>query len=192
MKKVTMFLLVALFLVSGLFAQENKFTVSAVGGYAMSAFEDQDDAAGALPVGVLVGYKLKPNLVVGGELNMALGGFSWELEQAGYKITSTANQTLIGAFGKYYFSEGQYVPYGKVGVGMYTGDGEAKVEYQGQSQKETIKIDSAIGFNVGGGVLLPDKGIFAEFVYHIVSREASGESSGMNYWAIQVGYQIIR
>lgn len=187
-----MFLLATLFLAFGLFAQESQFTLSAVGGYAMSAFEDQDDAAGALPVGVQVGYKFKPNMIVGGEINMALGGFSWELNQSGYKITSTANQTLIGAFGKYYFSEGKYLPYGRVGVGMYTGDGEAKVEYQGQSEKQTINIDSAIGFNIGGGVLLPEKGIFAEFIYHIVSRKAEGESSGMNYWAIQVGYQFIK
>ncbi len=192
MKKATMFLFVALFLVSGLFAQESQFTVSAVGGYAMSAFEDQDDAAGALPVGVQVGYKFKPNFILGGEVNLAVGGFSWEMEESGYKITTTANQTLIGAFGKYYFSEGTYLPYGRAGVGMYTGDGEVKAEYQGQSQKQTLNIDSAFGFNIGGGVLLPEKGIFAEFIYHIVSREVEGESSGMNYWAIQVGYQFIK
>ena len=48
------------------------------------------------------------------------------------------------------------------------------------------------GFNIGAGVkTLP--GVYAEFIYHIVSRKADwegAESMGANNWGIHVGYQL--
>jgi opacity protein-like surface antigen len=176
---------------TAIFAQ-SRFTVSALTGYTMSAFEDQEDAAGTLPIGVLVGYKAAPNLEVGVELNHALGGFGFEFDYSGTKITTTFNQTIFGVFGKYHFTENILKPYAKLGVGYYTGNADVEYELNGDKQSSTGDIDSAIGFNLGAGLIQSAKGFFAEFNYHIVTRKVEGESGGMNSWAILIGYKFIR
>ena len=176
---------------TAIFAQ-SRFTVSALTGYTMSAFEDQEDAAGTLPIGVLVGYKAAPNLEVGVELNHALGGFGFEFDYSGTKITTTFNQTIFGVFGKYHFTENILKPYAKLGVGYYTGNADVEYELNGDKQSSTSDIDSAIGFSLGAGLIQSAKGFFAEFNYHIVSRKVEGESGGMNSWAILIGYKFIR
>ena len=52
--------------------------ISVVGGYAMSAFEDQDDAAGSLPLGLTVSKPMGDNLEAGLDAKYYLGGFAWE------------------------------------------------------------------------------------------------------------------
>ena len=168
------------------FAQSN-LSVSVLTGYTMTAFEDQESAAGTLPIGVQVGYKVNPSLVVGGEFNMPLGGFSFEDEFYGMKVSSTINQNLIGAFAKYTLGSGNLQPFVKVGAGQYFGNRSAEVEYMGEKESEDFDIESAFGFSIGAGASLTPS-IFAEFNYHLVNRE----DAGMNTWSVLVGYKIIK
>jgi opacity protein-like surface antigen len=168
-------------------------------GYTMSAYEDQEDAAGTLPIGLQLGYTASPNLQIGLEVNNALAGFTWQLKDESINIESTFNQTIIGAYGKYFLGSGNVKPFVKGGVGYFLGDNETKVEILDESSTQKVKIDPAVGFTVGGGVSLTKK-LFLEFNYNIVSRKAvessdddelidvSSEKAGMNTWSVLVGY----
>jgi len=165
------------------FAQ-TKPIVSGLAGYTMSAFEGQGSAAGTLALGASVGLKATPALEVGGEFVYPISGYKFE-EDAGIfgKVTTTINQMLIGAYGKYFVGTGNLKPFLKAGLGYYTG--KPKVEMSGDS--ETAELKSAVGFNFGGGVQT-EKGLFAMFTYNIVKRE----SAGYNCWSVLVGYQIVK
>ena len=184
--KVTAILMIALFAVSA--SAGTGLKLSAVTGYSMTAFEDQDDAAGTLPIGVQVGKQLKPALEVGVEVIFPLGGYTFEAEEMGLKLTSTFNQSLIGAYGKYSFGEGRLKPYAKAGVGYYSGNADLELEVLGESASEEVEIESAVGFSVGVGVACSKSGLFGEFVYNLVTRE----DMGMNTWAVLIGYQILK
>jgi opacity protein-like surface antigen len=180
------------------FSQGNT-TLAITTGYTMSAYEDQEDAAGTLPIGLQLGYMASPNLQVGLEVNNALAGFTWQLKDEGINIESTFNQTIIGAYGKFFLGSSNVKPYVKGGVGYFLGDNETKLEILDESTTEKVKIDPAIGFMVGGGVTLTKK-LFLEFNYNIVSRkladssadeefgDTSNEKMGMNTWSVLVGY----
>ncbi|MDZ7371970.1 MAG: porin family protein [candidate division KSB1 bacterium] len=193
MKKFFLFPALVLMFAFPLYSQ---VAVNVFTGLSYSAFEDQEESASAIPLGVAVGYAAMPNLEVGGELNLALPGYGFETELYDIKVTSTFKQNLVGVFGRYYLGKGNLKPFVKGGLGMYFGDAEVEVSYEGQKEKETIDVNGALGFNLGAGVML-QKGFYAEFNYNIVSRKASdsetGEESdsfGMNTWAVQLGYRF--
>jgi hypothetical protein len=198
MKRFGLLALVVLLTAVAGYSQSNT-SVAVVTGYTMSAFEDQEDAAGTLPVGVQLGYKASPNLQVGVGFTTLLGGLTWEATDMDYKVTTTFNQSIISAYAKYFLGEGQIKPFIKGGVGYFMGNADVEVEYAGEKAKDTAKIDPAIGFIVGGGLTL-NKNIFAEFNYNLVSRKAadsgdefdssSNDSMGMNTWSVLIGYQI--
>ncbi len=202
MKKISLVLLAVLSTLSVAFAQGT--SVAVISGYTMSAFEDQEDAAGTLPVGVQLGYKASPNLQVGLEVNHLLGGLTWQGEFLGATLDQTFNQTIISAYAKYFLGEGTVKPFVKGGVGYFMGDLKQVYKYNGEEDTDDIKIDPAIGFIVGGGVTLT-RSIFVEFNYNLVSRKFAKESSsdlmssasseesekfGMNTWSILVGYKF--
>jgi opacity protein-like surface antigen len=163
---------------------QQNLKLTAYAGYSLSAFEDQGSAAGTIPLGLSLGFKAAPALEVGGEFFYPLGGYEFESTEANVTIKLTRNQMMAGAYGSYLLGSGNAKPYLKAGVGYYMGD--AKVE-QTDYASVTRKIKSAVGFNVGGGLQL-ESGMSIGFVYNIVTRE----KSGMNTWAILVGYPIIR
>jgi hypothetical protein len=159
-------------------------------GYGQSAFEDQDDAAGYIPIGVQGLLELSPGLSAGVELNLAVVPFTWtyeDFEDSETKVT----QTVIAALAKYEIGQGRMRPHVRGGVGMYMG----KLEYVDDPFFGDAEEDykSAIGFNFGGGVTADwgyDRFWLAEFVYHVVSRELDVEgadSFGANNWALQLG-----
>jgi hypothetical protein len=150
----------------------------------MTAFQDQGSAAGAIPLGVSLGFKTAPELEVGGEFFYPLGGYKFESTQFDVKVTSTFNQMMVGAYGKYLLGSGNTKPFLKAGIGYYMGD--AKIEATGYPS-ETSKIKSAVGFNVGGGIQT-ESGMSIGFTYNIVKRE----EMGMNTWGVVVGYPLIK
>lgn len=178
--------IVLLFCVAG-FGQN--LTVTAFTGYSMTSFEDQDDAAGTLPLGLAVGYKAAPAIEIGGEFMYPLGGYSWELDFFGETVTTTFNQMMIGAYGKYFIGTGNMKPFVKAGVGYFMGNAKS----EGGGETMDFDVDGGIGFNFGGGVLL-SQGFSVEFVYNMVSRKIEGddEKYGMNTWAVLVGYQLVK
>lgn len=166
---------VMLFSISA-FAQ--KMSAGAQAGYAMTAFEDQDETGKGIPVGGFFGYMIDENIQVGADFNMLASGFS--TDDSDIDVT----QTIIGGFAKYMMPMEGFSPYGKLGVGYY----------MGEIKEDAFSLDfkGAIGFNVGAGVA-SDMGIYGEFVFHIVSRELDIEgakSSGANNWGIHIGYKL--
>jgi opacity protein-like surface antigen len=199
MKRNGMIFLVMFIMASATFAQGNT-SLAITTGYTMSAFKDQEDAAGTLPIGLQLGYLASPNVQIGLEVSNALAGFTWQLKDEGINIESTFNQTIIDVYGKLFLGSSNVKPYIKGGVGYFLGDNETKVEILGQKATEKVKMDPNIGFTVGGGVTLTKK-LFLEFNYNIVSRKAadsaslgdelvgaSNEKVGMNTWSVLVGY----
>lgn len=179
--KLFVIAIIILFATAG-FAQQ-KFTVAPYAGYSMTAFEDQESAAGTILAGIYLGYKAMPALEIGAEFNYPVGGYSFESEYFGTTFTYTFHQMMLGFYGKYYIGTGNMKPFIKGGIGYYMGD----TDVESGGEEATVDRDSAIGFNFGGGVLL-NNGFFAEFNYNIVTRE----ELGMGTWAAFVGYQLIK
>lgn len=160
-------------------------------GYGQSAFEDQDDAAGYIPVGAEILVEMSSGLSVGAEVNYAVVPFTWEVEYAGTKLGETKiSQMVIGGLARFEMGQGSLRPHVRGGAGLYMGKAKYEPE-QGTDTEEDFK--NAIGFNVGGGITADfgeSKIWLAEFVYHIVSRELDvegAESGGANNWAIHLG-----
>ena len=148
----------------------------------MSAFEDQESAAGCILAGASLGFKVMPSMQIGAEFQYPFG-YKFEGEDEGVKWTATMNQMLVGAFAKFFFGSGNIMPFVKAGLGYYMGN----MKWEGGGMSGDEDVESKIGFNFGGGVL-HNSGFFAEFNYHMVTRE----DASMNAWAAMVGYQIIK
>ncbi len=183
-KGLTIFV-VALVLVSGAFAAQG-MKVSVGTGYTMSAFEDQDDAAGTLPLSLTVAKQVGDALFAGLEVFYPLGGYTWEVTESywgeSYKYDVTFQHYMIGVFGKYFISD---KPYLKAGLGMFMGGAKMESDFG----DDDADVDSGIGFSLGAGAQVTPK-INVEFNYRIVSRKMDGadESIGMNVWDILVQY----
>ena len=199
-------LMLAIFVGVGMAQTNNTFSIYT--GYTMSAFEDQEEAAGTFPLGIQFGFNVAPNVEVGLEAFNAIGGYKFEEDFFSVETETAFNSTIISGYGKYYISQASLSPFIKAGVGYFLGDASVKISYMDEEQKEDMKIDPAIGFILGAGVDF-NKNFFAEFNYNIVSRK-SGEDSdegdfelkksaakdesedswGMNTWTIKVGYRF--
>ncbi|MFC1569844.1 outer membrane beta-barrel protein [bacterium] len=159
--------------------------ISLVGGYAMSAFEDQDDAAGSIPLGLTVGKPMGDNLEVGLDAKYFVGGFAWEGDFFGTTLTTTFDYTIIDLYAKYSLGTSSRKPYVKGALGYFLGNG--KIEADGD--EADFDVDPGIGFILGGGGDIAPQ-IYLEFNYNIVTRKIEGESLGMNSWLIVLGYRI--
>ncbi len=205
--KTLLALMLAVFV--GVGAAQTNNTFSVYTGYTMSAFEDQEEAAGTLPLGIQFGFNVAPNVEVGLEAFNAIGGYKYEADFFGVETETAFNSTIISGYGKYYVSQANLSPFIKAGVGYFLGDAKIKMSYMGEEEEDDMKIDPAIGFILGAGVDF-NKNFFAEFNYNIVSRksgeedtdegdfelmkaaaeEDSDDSWGMNSWTIKVGYRF--
>jgi opacity protein-like surface antigen len=205
MKKfLTLFTLTLLFAFISTNAQPWKVAVFT--GYGQTAYENITDQAGYVPIGLQAAYgfeNMKWGAVTAGiEFNYAVAKPTFELQSGGTKIAEQeVDQMVIAALIKVKFLKKQWNPFVRVGAGMYMGDiKNTMTTTAGQpappiNLPSEVKLKSAFGFNIGGGVdynLSKTGALFLEFVYHIVSREpdAGGTSSGFNNWAIQLGYQF--
>lgn len=191
-------------------AYAQPFNIGFFTGYGMSSFENQDKAAGYLPVGLQAYYSLDKmkwgSLNFGLEFNYAVAPFSFEFSnQQGKLWDQKVNQMVIAALVKVKFLKGTFRPYARVGAGLYTGNVKNEftdlarqlAQQQNVQLNEEVKLDSGFGFNIGAGTdfVFDKKGasaVFFEFVFHIVSRTPDGAnaSAGFNNWAVQLGYQL--
>jgi hypothetical protein len=181
--RIVLVLGMVLVLAAAVSAQKNaKLTVYT--GYSMTAFENQGSAAGAIPLGVSVGVQVAPAIVAGGEFFYPLGGYKFESTEYNIKVSSTFNQMMVGAFGKYLLGSGSTKLFLKGGIGYYFGD--VKAEATG-FPTVTEKVKAALGINAGAGIQM-DNGLSLGATFNIVKRE----STGMNTWAVLVGYSILK
>jgi opacity protein-like surface antigen len=169
-------------------------TLLGYAGYGQSAFEDQEDAAGYIPVGAEILVEMSPGLSVGAEVDYAVVPFTWEYEYLGTKVGETkVGQMVLGGLARFEMGQGSLRPHVRGGAGLYMGKAEFEAEEgSGMTDSET-DYKNAFGFNVGAG-LTADFGEtkiwMLEFVYHIVSREMDvegAESFGANNWALHLG-----
>ena len=161
-------------------------SIGVFGGYLNSAFEGQGDAAGAFEVGGTFVLDALPILEAGVEFSTTVSPFEFEGEIAGDKFTTKIKSTMIGVYGKYNISLPALTPYIRVGAAYYSGS----TEVDGSLLAGTIDFKNTLGFNAGAGVET-FTGLYAEFVYHIVSREfdvPNTVSEGYNYWGLRAGY----
>ncbi len=186
------------------------FNVGFFTGYGMSSFENQDEAAGYLPVGFQALYSLDKmkwgSLNFGLEFNYAVAPFTFEVSnQQGKLWDQKVNQMVIAALVKVKFLKETFRPYARVGAGLYTGNikneftdlARQLAQQQNVQLNEEVKLGSGFGFNIGAGTdfVFDKKGasaVFFEFVFHISSRTPDGanSSTGLNNWAVQLGYQL--
>lgn len=219
MKKI-LTLLVVMFLLT--FSLEAQVSVGVYAGFGQSSFDDDSfgeggslEQAGYIPAGLQVGFNLPKmtfgTIYLGAEIDYALVPFTFEMSDdvgngneklADFKI----NQMIIGALVKVKFGNNNIKPFIRLGGGAYTGGAEIEYtdefkklvleEYEQSLEDEEIDFKSAFGFNIGAGAdfqIGSTTAIFAEFVYHMVSREIDeegAESFGANNWAAHVGLQF--
>lgn len=162
-------------------------SVGIFAGYLNSAFEEQVDAAGGFELGATFVLDALPVIEAGVEYSTTVSPFEFESELLGQKITSKFNNSMFGVYGKFNISVPAFTPYIRAGAGYYSGS----VEVSGGGQSATVDFKNTLGFNVGAG-LETFTGLYAEFVYHIVSKElddpTAAGSAGANYWGLRAGY----
>jgi len=204
--KKSLAILFTLFLLSGsAFAQ----SIGGFVGYGASAFGDKffgeeaedENQAKYVPVGAHILFGTGGNFEIGAEINYAAVPFTFDAGEYG---DLEVEQLYYGALAKFKIGSGGGIwPYVRGGAGLYTGSVNVKYSEEAKAigaEDESIDLKSAFGFNVGGGAELDfssNNGLFAEFVYHIVTREFDQEegeegdtSFGANNWAIQVGFHF--
>ncbi|MCW8848942.1 MAG: porin family protein [Melioribacteraceae bacterium] len=219
MKKILAILITTvLFTISS----QAQISVGIYSGFGQSSFDEdilgeggKVEQAGYIPAGLQLLYKL-PNMsfgaiYLGAEVDYAVVPFTFEMSDdigngpeklADFKI----NQMVIGALVKVKFGQNNLRPFLRLGGGAYTGGADIEYtekikelfqqQYNSTLEDEEIDIKTAFGFNIGAGADLKigsSNALFAEFVYHMVSREADGddsESFSANNWAAHIGFQF--
>ena len=179
-----------------MFAVATSFSQVRIGvstGYILTAYEEQDDSAGTLPIDVQIGAMVTPMLELGGEILYALGGFTFEDNIAGQITETDFHHTQIGAYGKYYVDLGSVDPFVRAGVAYYMGDAELEIP-NGQESEQTVEIDPAVGFNFGAG-LMATPSLSVEFFYNRVTRDMTDSQDntvefGMDTWGFLAGYHF--
>lgn len=219
MKKLLTLLIVTVLLTFSVHAQ---VSIGIYSGFGQSSFDEdilgeggKVEQAGYIPAGLQLLYKLPQMsfgaIYLGAEIDYAVVPFTFEMNDdigngpeklADFKI----NQMIIGALVKIKFGQNSLKPFLRVGGGAYTGGADIEYtdkikelfqqQYSTTLEDEEIDIKTAFGFNIGAGADLSigsSNVLFAEFVYHMVSREADGdgaESFSANNWAAHVGFQF--
>jgi opacity protein-like surface antigen len=152
-----------------------------------------------VPLGVQLTFGL-PLISLGVEASYAVSPFSFDVNVNNSGTTAnlqtgkySIHQWMYGILGKVRLMSGPIVPYGRVGIDIYSGN--ADVDYQGRTL--TVDFKSTVGFNLGAGVdinFTKSGGLFGELVYHFVSRERDAQgtqSYQANNYALHVGWQFI-
>ncbi|MBL1215761.1 MAG: outer membrane beta-barrel protein [Ignavibacteriae bacterium] len=185
------------------------FKLGLFSGYGSSSFENFDDNAGTIPAGVQALLSLDKmkfgSIDLGAEFGYSVVPFTFEVQeqvnQQIFKYDWKIKQMIIAALVKVKFLKKSSVhPFIRLGAGLYSGgstyefpdDVKQFAQQNNITLNEELDIESAFGFNAGAGTdiqISKTAAIFAEFVYHIVSRKPEGapEANGANNWAVQVG-----
>lgn len=152
-----------------------------------------------VPLGAQLTFGL-PLISLGVEASYAVSPFSFDVNVNNSGTNAnvqtgkySVHQWMYGILGKVRLLPGPIVPYGRLGIDVYSGN--ADVDYQGRTL--TVDFKSTVGFNLGAGVDInfsKNGGLFGELVYHFVSRKEDtqgAQSYQANNYALHVGWQFI-
>jgi len=174
-------------------------------GYGSSAFGDDffgdeaqdENQAKYIPVGAHLLFGTGGSFEFGAEINYAAVPFTFSMDEMG---DMEVEQLYYGALAKFKIGSGGGLwPYVRGGAGLYTGKVNIKFSDEVKAfgaEDTSFDLKSAFGFNIGGGAELDfsaNNGIYAEIVYHIVTREIDEEGSESfeaNNWALHVGFHF--
>ena len=184
--KLFMIALSILWLLSPKVHAQKDLIVTASTGYSLSVFENQNSVAGSWPLSLAGAIEVAPQLEIGANVRLALGGYAFDGEFFGQPITTTFRQHSVGTFLRYLMPLGSISPFIKIGSGYYFGN--SSYDLFGHKQEKQVK--GAFGLSVGAGMLLTDH-LNAEFIYNDVSRESDDQAFDANTWMFLVGYRFI-
>jgi hypothetical protein len=185
MRLLTLISILLFVICSSAFSQTN-LTIGIHSGIMFSAFEDQEETQNAIPVGGYLGMQVSENLEIGAEFSVLALAYEEEYSEDGITVTQGITQNAFGIYTKIYFPSETIVPYLRGGLGYYTG----AIEFSSGGASVDFNFEGAVGFNIGAGIGT-ESGIYAEFIYHIVSQKLEdfdGDSAGLNNFGVHVGY----
>ena len=176
-------------------------------GYGMSSFKNVAHQANYLPVGAQLMFGI-PVFNFGIEANYAAIPFIFNVfeGEAGKNVKEIKFQQLfVGSVVKINLTEGNFIPFCRLGGGLYSGkeiikwteEEKKRAAEQGINlQDYKVPLKNTIGFNAGGGfdlILSRYSGLFFEYVFHLVSRKENikdGSTFKADNWVVQAGYKF--
>ncbi len=175
-------------------------------GYGKIIFENVNDRADYMPIGAQLMFGI-PLLNFGIEASYTVTPIICNVQDIYMKELKQLkfNQFFIGSVIKINLARGNFIPYIRMGSGLYTGKGEAEwleneKRIDGENgiilQDYKFSLKNKMGFNLGGGFNLnisQFNDLFLEYIYHFISRQENIPGSfhfkGDN-WNFLVGYKI--
>ena len=154
-------------------------------GYGKTVFENVTNQADYLPIGAQLMFGV-PLLNFGIESSYTLTPIIYNVQDIYTKKELKQlkfNQLFIGSVIKINLARGNFIPYLRMGAGLYTGKGEVEwSEYEKRIAGENeiilqdykFSLKNKMGFNLGGGFNLnisQFNDLFFEYIYHFISRQ---------------------
>jgi hypothetical protein len=176
-------------------------------GYGKTLFENVTEQTDYIPAGAQLMFGV-PLFNFGIEASYTMTPIIYDIRDTYTKKELKQlkfNQFFIGQVIKINLTKGNFIPYMRMGTGLYTGKGEAlwpKNENRAAVENGIIQQDykfslkNKMGFNLGGGFNLNISrfnDLFFEYIYHFISREENfpaGFSIKGDNWNFLVGYKI--
>ncbi|MFZ0456180.1 MAG: hypothetical protein WCE54_08675 [Ignavibacteriaceae bacterium] len=176
-------------------------------GYGKTVFDNAVNQAEYLPAGVQLMFGV-PVFNFGIEANYNLTPIIYEVLdiQSKKKLKQIKfNQFFIGSVIKINLAAGNFIPYLRIGAGLYTG--KERVTWYEESKRTAYdngiilkdykaSLKNRLGVNLGGGFNIEIwrySGFFLEYVYHFISRQEDVPGSALfkaDNWIFSFGYQI--
>lgn len=176
-------------------------------GYGKTAFENVAKQSEYLPIDAQLMFGV-PILNFGIEASYNITPINYDFQEfysRRYFKQIKLSQFFIGSVIKINLTCGNFVPYARIGTGLYTGN-EKVILAEGEKitamenglilKDYKISLKNKLGFNLGGGVNLNlgrYNGLFLEYVYHFISRKENipgGISFKADNWTFLLGYLI--
>ena len=176
-------------------------------GYGKTVFENVTNQTEYLPVGAQLMFGV-PIFNFGVEASYNITPIIYDVRDI-YNVKNVKrikfSQFFIGSVVKINLTGGDFIPYIRIGSGLYTG--EEKVNWSEEEKKAAmaaeiilqdykISLKNKLGFNLGGGFNLElwrYSGLFFEYVYHFISRRENIPGSVLfkaDNWTFLLGYVI--
>ena len=176
-------------------------------GYGKTVFENVASQEEYLPAGFQLMFGV-PVLNFGVEANYSVTPITYNVRNTHTKKDLKQikfNQFFIGSVIKINLAAGNFIPFFRIGGGLYTG--KERVTWYEEPKRTAFEngiilkdysasFKNRLGVNLGGGFnmeLWRYSGFFAEYVYHFISRQENIPGSILfkaDNWTFSFGYKI--